>query len=94
LHIRFIPKQMKRGATLCPGLREHKRAVGKIEGRKIVSPTEFRSDRPPVKPSCNHQVQHHPDTVIELDGNPLSNPPQRANGVALHSFNRWLDRPQ
>jgi hypothetical protein len=57
-------------------------------------PTEFRSNRPPVKASRNHQVKHHPDTVIELDGDPFSNPSQRTNSLPFDGFNWWLYYPQ
>jgi hypothetical protein len=47
-----------------------------------------------VKASRNHQVQHYPDTVIELDGDPFSNPSQRTNRAAFNGFDRWLHCPQ
>jgi hypothetical protein len=47
-----------------------------------------------VKATRNHQVQHHPDAVIKLDGDPFPNPSQRPNGVAFDGFNRRLHRPQ
>lgn len=94
LHLFFVAKQMKGGTSFGACFVEHKRSVGKVEGRKIVASTEFRPGRSPVKTARNHQVQHHPDAIIELDSNPFPNPSQRTDMVAFNGFNGGLHRTQ
>jgi hypothetical protein len=43
-----------------------------------------------VKASGNHQVQHHPEIVIESEGDALSDAPQLSHGLVFNLCYGWL----
>jgi len=64
---------MKGSPAFGTGFCQYERTMWEVEGCEIVAATELCSDRLPVKPASDHQVQHHPDSVIEFDGDPFAN---------------------
>ena len=90
----FICDDLERCSSLRARFGQHQRAVGKIEGREILPPTEFRSHRTPVQPAGDHQVQHHPEAVVEAESDALANAAQFAHRVSFDGRQRRLDRAQ
>src|SRR6266446_2404257 len=63
---------VKRGAMLRAGLGELQRAVVELEGGERFFSSLLIFRRFPVKPPCDHQMQHQPDFALETDRNPFS----------------------
>jgi len=82
----FASDDMQRSAVLCAGFGQHKRAVGKIEGRQTVAARQLCACRSPMQTACNHQVQHQPEIVFHSNRDALTDPPKFAHDAALDTF--------
>jgi len=73
--------EVERRTTLGAGFGQCERAVGKIE-RGEIGAHLLRNRRFPVEPAGDHEVQHHVEIVLHLEGDPFAQPPDGANGLA------------
>jgi hypothetical protein len=81
----FTNEKMQRCAMLGAGFGEDQRAVGKIEGGKIVTTCELCVLRTPVQAAGNHQMKHNPEIVIEADGDAFADTAKFADSEAVDS---------
>jgi hypothetical protein len=94
LHVFFVAKEVEGGAAFGAGFGENERAVGKVEGGKIVAAAEFGSERAPVQTAGDHEVQDEPMAVVEFDGDALADAAQGTYGVVFELFEWRLDGAQ
>ena len=91
LHVGFVTEEVERGATFGSGFGENERAIGEVEGSKIVSAAKLGSDGTPVEPASDHEVQDEPEAVVEFDGDAFADATKGADGMAFGLFDGGLD---
>ena len=84
--------EVKRGALLRRGLRQHERTLGEVERRERSAACHLRAALSPVEPARDHQVQDEKEPALENEDDPLPDAAQRHDfaplGVAEGRRNR------
>src|SRR5271165_1138058 len=68
-------ENVQRCPPLRPRLREHKRAIGEIEGCQALASRQLCAGSSPMQPPGNHQVKYQPEIVLQSDGDALADSP-------------------
>jgi hypothetical protein len=75
-HLFFSPKQMQGSTTFGPCFSKNKGTAQKIEGSEMIASAERGSNLFPMKTTRNHQMQHHPSAIVELNRDLFADPAQ------------------
>src|ERR1700739_4565689 len=75
---------------LCAGFGKYEAAVGEIESSQTVTASQLCSQRPPVQPAGDHQVQRQPEIAVHSDRDALADASQLAHEATFHARHRRL----
>jgi hypothetical protein len=87
----LVGEEIKRGSALGAGFGEDERAIGEVEGGKVVAASEFGPERAPVETAGDHEMEDEPEAVVELKYDSLADTVEGADGVVFYLFDARLD---
>ena len=79
----FPRDDVKRGALLRTGLGEQQAAVLEIKRREAALPRKRLARSAPVEAAGDHEMQDDPKIVVEAEDDPLTEPAERPNPLAV-----------
>jgi len=85
--------QVQRSAARRARFRHDEGAGRKVERDKPYPTREAGAGAAPVEPPGDHQMKDEEEAVVELDDDPLPEPPEAAHGPADGGLERRVDRP-